>query len=146
MLYVEMNAARAGMVADPADYRFGSWGEWCATGRHPFCVSLRKRLEDLPHDGRPSRCLADLQKLLRVELARLSAIDSGICPEHAEAVIQRAAKPPDFLLRTGRRVRYWTEGLIIGGKAFVREIAARLWRPEKDCRPERPGRSVPCRL
>ena len=122
-----MNGARAGMAADPADYRFGSWGQWCATGRHPFGENLRNRLQDFEHGGTSFRCLADLQKRLRIELARLSAIDSGMCPEQTEAAMKRVAKPPDFLLRADRRVRYWTDGLIIGGKAFVREMAARVW-------------------
>jgi len=34
--YIEMNPVRAGIVANPGDYRFSSYGAWSGTGRHPF--------------------------------------------------------------------------------------------------------------
>ena len=40
--YVEMNPVRAGIVANPADYRFCSFGEWSATGKHPFAETVQR--------------------------------------------------------------------------------------------------------
>jgi len=34
---------RARMVEKPADYRFCSFGEWSATGKHPFAEAVEKR-------------------------------------------------------------------------------------------------------
>ena len=34
--YIEMNPVRAGMVSNPADYRFCSFGQWSATGENSF--------------------------------------------------------------------------------------------------------------
>jgi hypothetical protein len=45
--------------------------------------------------------------------------------------MQDAEKRPSFARRADRRVRYWADGLIIGSKAFVREMAARRWNDER---------------
>ena len=42
--YIERNPVRAGMVPDPADYRFCSYGAWAQGGRHPFEENARELL------------------------------------------------------------------------------------------------------
>lgn len=52
--YHVLNPIRAGIIADPADYGFFSWGEWNKDGWHPFlngvsCVVfslIRRKLWD----------------------------------------------------------------------------------------------------
>ena len=127
LCYVEMNAARAGLVNDPADYRFGSWGEWCATGRHPFAENLRRHLPAYEGERASAHTLAEIQRRFRIELARLQTAESGASTGDIEAAMREAEKAPSFVLRTDRRVRYWTDGLIIGSRAFVRDMANRLW-------------------
>lgn len=131
LCYVEMNAVRAGLVSDPADYRFGSWGEWCATGRHPFGENLRRHLVAYEGEAARARTLDEIQKRFRIEFARLAAAESRACPDRIDAAMQKAVRSPSFVLRLDRRVRYWTDGLIIGGKTFVRETASRLWDAEQ---------------
>jgi len=130
LCYVEMNAARAGLVRDPADYRFGSWGECCATGRHPFGENLLRHLTAYEGDHARARTLAQLHTRFRVELARRTAAASGGSAEQIDAAMCEAEKSPSFVIRVDRRVRYWTDGLIIGSRTFVRETAALLWSRE----------------
>jgi hypothetical protein len=131
LCYVEMNAVRAGLVSDPGDYRFGTWGEWCATGHHPFGENLRRHL--VAYEGTEARAcsLEEIRKRFRVEFARIQASESGATDEEVAAAMESAARTPAFTLRLNRRVRYWTDGLIIGGKTFVREVAGRLW--DREC-------------
>ncbi|OPZ25377.1 MAG: Transposase IS200 like protein [Lentisphaerae bacterium ADurb.BinA184] len=126
LCYVEMNAVRAGLTADPGDYRFGSWGQWCATGHHPFGENLCRRL--VAYEGETARAhtLEEIRTRFRIEFARLSAAKAGAGPAEIEAEMEKAAKTPSFVVQLDRRVRYWTDGLIIGGKAFVRETATRV--------------------
>jgi len=72
-----MNAWRAGLVDDPADYRFGSWGEWCATGTHPFADNLEKHIVAFEGEYVRARTLDEIQARFRVEFARCKAIAAG---------------------------------------------------------------------
>ena len=127
LCYVEMNAARAGIVEDPATYRFGSWGEWCGSGKHPFAQNLLSCL--LAYEGTEARSttLTAIQSRFRVDFARRLAWEAGATTEGIEEAMGSAATPPRFTLRLGRRVRYWSDGLVIGQKIFVREMAARVF-------------------
>ena len=131
LCYVEMNAVRAGLVDDPADYRFGSWGEWCAAGRHPFAENLCRHLVAYEGEQAHARTLDEIQRRFRIEFARVRTAESGALGDEIDAAMQQAEKAPSFVLRIDRRVRYWTDGLIIGGKAFVRETASRLWDADR---------------
>lgn len=131
LCYVEMNPVRAGLAGDPAEYRFGSWGEWGATGRHPFGENLRKHLVAYEGERACAQTLAEIQRRFRVEFARLHAAESGARPDQVEAAMRQAERAPAFELRLDRRVRYWSDGLVIGSEAFVRETAARFWTPDR---------------
>ncbi|MDD5705613.1 MAG: hypothetical protein PHR35_06785, partial [Kiritimatiellae bacterium] len=75
--YIERNPVRAGMVADPGDYRFSSYGAWVQTGRHPFAESFQTYL--LPALPDPLRNLEPtaIRCALRKAFAALAAADSG---------------------------------------------------------------------
>jgi hypothetical protein len=118
--YIEMNPVRAGLVADPADYRFGSFGIWSGRGKHPFQAAVEARLmprfKGLLHvpDQRA------LYGLLRKEFARLATLRQPLAV--VEQAIAEAGKPLGFSTVASRRMRYWTDGLVIGSKLFVTEI------------------------
>ncbi len=103
--YIENNAVRAGLVKDAADYRFCSYGRWCQSGHHPFAMNVIQLL--LKTFGCSE--MAELKELLRQGLGK---------------------EAPESKTKTGisttvtRRVRYWTEGLVIGSERFVREVMA----------------------
>jgi hypothetical protein len=132
LFYVEMNAVRAGIAQAPADYRFGSWGEWCSTGKHPFGDNLLRRLPEYEgSQARDTDTLKNVRKRFRVDLARRSAADAGASPEEIEDAMAKAARNPGFVVRIDRRVRYWGAGVIIGSKQFVVDMAARRDGPER---------------
>jgi hypothetical protein len=131
MCYIEMNACRAGLVEDPADYRFGSWGEWCATGTHPFAASLEKHLVAFEGEYARAHTFDEIQQRFRVEFARRQAIAERQTMDMVEAAMRQAEKAPSFVLRLDRRVRYWTDGVIIGTRAFILEHAARKWDADR---------------
>jgi hypothetical protein len=124
-LYVEMNPVRARMVSDPADYRFCSFGEWSATGRHPFeaavCTRLLPRLRELLG----VKSIGDVRKQMRVEFAHRRAVEAHQAPEQIEAALRTAAEKEHFVTCLDRRVRYWVDGLVIGSDIFVRNTIAR---------------------
>ena len=124
LCYIELNPVRAGMMSDPAGYRFSSWGEWSATGRHPFGENLERRLPEYRGTEARSHTLAKIERQFRVEFARIAAAESGHGPEEIEQAMAEAECRPAFTTRLDRRVRYWTDGVIIGSKAFVLEIAS----------------------
>jgi len=123
--YIEMNPVRAGLVADPAEYRFSSFGIWSATGKHPFARSLKKCLKDAwaqyAHVGNTQ----DIYMKMRRELARALARDAGKSPEQAEAAAQAASHALPFSTTIIRRVRYWVDGLVIGSELYVIETMTR---------------------
>jgi len=115
--YIDLNPVRAGMVKDPKDYRFSSYGEVMAGSRY-FKHALGHLLEsnDLGWAGREYRKLLYLfgatqhresQKRMDRETV-LQVIQAGGKVSLAE------------LLRL--RVRYFSDGLVLGSRAYVDEF------------------------
>jgi hypothetical protein len=127
LCYVELNCVRAGLAVDPSDYRFGTWGAWAGTGRHPFAENLLRHMRLCL--GTPAQGWTDddIRDFLRGELARRRASDNPqATPQSIAAAVAQAKHPVGVLMTTERRCRYWADGLIIGSKAFVLETAAAL--------------------
>ena len=129
--YVELNPVRAGIVDDPADYRFCSWGRYCGSGKHPFhtnfCTHMRAVAER--HSG---ETMSDEQVIaeFRGELARIRAwesdqdgkLDSNGRSKADVAAEKARTKGDSMPIRFLRRTRYWTDGAIIGSQSFVRDV------------------------
>jgi len=126
--YIDLNPVRAGIVKDPAEYRWSGYGEAC--GGSP--VARQGILSLLP--GGPqaliwSDALATYRKSLythgeerRDDAGRLQRV--GFSSEVASEVIERNGKMPlSTLLRC--RVRYFKDGLAFGSKAFVESVFER---------------------
>ena len=133
--YVEMNPVRAGMCADPAEYRFSTWGRFAGSGKHPFAESAARHLRPFLHVffGDRARDLTDREVLLEFQsdLARVLTAESGATSEEIAAAQQAARKGSGFMLTVQRRVRYWSDGAIIGSKLFVRNVGAELINRER---------------
>jgi len=126
--YIDLNPVRAGMVEDPKDYRFSSYGEVMA-GSHYFrhAIGHILEIEDLSWAAREYRQLLYLfgatphrasQGVLSRETVK-EVVDSGGKVSRAE------------LLRL--RVRYFTDGLVLGSCGFVEDFFRehRSWFGEK---------------
>lgn len=111
--YIDLNAVRAGMVSDPKDYRFCGYGEAVAG-----CEVARSGL----------RCLSPAsdwkENLARYRLRLFTTGSAG--PEGAvrisaadleKVLAERGHLPLPAILRC--RVRYFTDGAVLGGRAFV---------------------------
>ena len=129
--YVELNPVRAGLVADPANYRFCTWGRHCGSGRHPFHANFCKHMRGVAelHSGQ-SLSDDDVIAEFRGELARIRAWEADQDGELDEdgrtraevAAVKARTKGDSMPVRFLRRTRYWSDGAIIGSKAFVQEI------------------------
>lgn len=115
--YIENNAVRAGMVNHAADYRFGSYGVWCQSGRHPF----HNNLQEAVYPASNSWLGVTSAEEIRIKLQQ--ALEEGE---------RQQENSSDVVVAVQRRVRYWTCGLIIGSELFVREMMGRF---KKDIHP-----------
>ena len=116
--YIEMNPVRAGMVKNPADYRFCSFGVWVQRGKHPFHDTLEKRLFPVLQGLLGVGSTAEVRRMLSQEFARHRA--------EGEEAREVAGRPMRFSTQAHRRVRYWVDGLVIGSELFVREVMGRV--------------------
>jgi REP element-mobilizing transposase RayT len=112
--YVEMNAVRAALVSDPADYRFSSYGAWCGRGRHPFENHVEEVLLPWLEGFMGSVSAKQLQELMRQAFAGLRGVSEN--PD---------GKVSAFSLKVDRRVRYWVDGLVIGSELFIQQMIGR---------------------
>ncbi|WP_395744018.1 transposase [Prosthecobacter sp.] len=124
--YIDLNPVRAGLCQDPKDYRWCGYAEALSGSRRAqrgLCKALGK-----PVDGWKSASTAEAYRCLLHDEGREvrdaqneKVIRRGITPESARAVLAAKGKlTPSELIRL--RVRYFTEGLVLGSKAFVEDI------------------------
>ncbi len=107
--YVDLNPVRAGMVEDPKDYRWCGYAEAMAGKRE-----ARRGLGHLMPEPAP---MGDEQSPLKEELI-LHEYGRLLTGETSPAGNEAAETMPlAGLLRT--RVRYFTDGVAIGSKAFL---------------------------
>ncbi len=128
--YIDLNPVRAGIVKDPAEYRWSGYGEACGGS-----ASARQGILALQSFGRPTQ-KADVSEAMaayraslythgeerRDEAGRLRR--AGFSSEEAREVIERGGRMPlPDLLRC--RVRYFRDGLAFGSRAFVESVFER---------------------
>ena len=135
MKYVELNPVRAGLVRDPAAYRFSTWGWRCGSGSDFFGYDyfvryLRASLGERACDWSASELLAEF----RGELARILASERrALDPQSQDPLEAKAAAQRDlgFNVVFLRRVRHWTDGGIIGSKGFIQEVGSEFESPAR---------------
>jgi len=113
--YIENNPVRAHMVQDAADYRFCSYGVWCQSGRHPFAGNVAAVALPMLRDCFGLKGFSEVRHAM------------------AEALAGKAGHEPegvDMVLTVQRRVRHWTQGLVIGSKLYVHDVMSRYRPPE----------------
>ena len=125
--YVEMNPVRAGLCADPADYRFGTWGRMAGSGTHPFEANLVRHLRQQLGERAESMSDSAVIAELRSDMARVIASEQRLSSEEALQAAEEAKKADGFVLTVSRRMRYWSDGAVIGSKLFVRRIGVELF-------------------
>jgi len=127
--YIDLNPLRAGLVGDPKDYRFSGYGEAVAGSRRAR-RGIRSVIRSLGRDGRWPQTAKQYRKLLylageqRVEGAEERAHRPGFSAEEVQAVLDAGGE-----LNTAQvlrcRVRYFTDGAVLGSRAYVEEVFGR---------------------
>ena len=140
--YIDLNPVRAGMVADPAGYRWSSYGEAVGGGAKGNGKKAREGLVRacLSHEGagfeaerwqgvsriyRRAMGLALGRKSGKAEVDR-KKIEPALNTEEALAAKDNGTVLPDLGMAAMllHRVRYFTDGAVIGSRAFVNEAFA----------------------
>jgi len=121
--YIDLNPVRAGLVKDPKDYRWCGYAEALGGSRRAqrgLCKALGK-----PVDGwKTARAAAAYRCLLHVEGREVrdaqneNVMRRGVSAEKTRAVLAESGKLSMADL-VKLRVRYFTDGVILGSKAFV---------------------------
>jgi REP element-mobilizing transposase RayT len=121
--YIDLNAVRAGIVADPKDYRYSGYGEACG--------GLRQAREGIAgifanygsHDTQWEAVGGSYRKQL-YDRGEKTSSRMGFSREVVNAVLEGEGKLT--LAQALRcRVRYFSDGVALGSKAFVEDVFER---------------------
>jgi len=129
--YIDLNPVRAGLVEDPKDYRFCGYAE-AVTGYKQAREGLRVVWADRAVLSAKTPYLYALQAHRELIFGKRAA-DSGLpqmSRKKALKVLEKedARLPKATVLRC--RVRYFTDGAILGSQEFVRSYVG-AWQLEK---------------
>lgn len=143
--YIDLNPIRAEMVDDPADYRWSGYG--AAMGGDDRALDGLRELEQVEDAGVATEIVAERQKerrrttkaqraqaTLEAHRALLygrgeergigkdgRALKKGFTREQARKVVAKGGRlPASTYLRC--RVRYFTDGAVVGSRGFVNEV------------------------
>ncbi|OPZ31293.1 MAG: Transposase IS200 like protein [Synergistetes bacterium ADurb.BinA166] len=113
-LYIDLNPIRAGLVSDPAEYRFCGYAE-AVGGGHAAREGLLSLVSWIPRSWRSVQ--AEYRRLL-YSTGEETSIRKGFSREETAAVEAREGHlPAGAALR--HRIRYLSEGVILGSRGFI---------------------------
>jgi putative transposase len=121
--YIDLNAVRAGVVADPKEYRFCGYGEAVGGGS-----GARRGMGAVMGSGGWATVHAEYRKVLFATGAGPREKGGGIAMEEFRRVVQEGGKLP-LATALRCRLRYFTDGAVLGGQAFVAAQLARYRTP-----------------
>jgi len=124
--YIDLNAVRAGLVSDPIDYRFCGYAEALSGSKR-----ARQGLMVVDHD------LAGYRQTLYGAAAESRDGKDSISREEAVKVLEeeKGVLPIAVILRC--RIRYFTDGMVLGSEDFVREHMSQSKRSNQRAKPMR---------
>jgi len=121
--YIDLNAIRGGIVKDPKEYRYCGYGEACGGGKE-----ARAGIASIfAHYGADQKHWSAASALYRKQLycrGEERTDKAGFSREKVQAVLSGEGKlsMADAL---HCRVRYFSDGVALGSKAFVEDVFAR---------------------
>jgi hypothetical protein len=134
--YIDLNPLRAGMVEDPAEYRWSSYGEAVGAGSKGNGRKAREGLVRacLSHEGGgfEAEKWKEVSRIYRQMMGYALQRKAGSTSLHAKATEMvgkedAPGSPASTLPIAGmlrHRVRYFADGAVIGSKEFVNEAFA----------------------
>jgi putative transposase len=131
--YIDLNPVRAGLTPDPKNYRWCGYGEACAGQHRATSGLLRAAKASDPSRDASFDSLAWYRELLfgrgtPKENSEGLVVKPGFTEEQINAVrLAKGRLPRHEYLRL--RIRYFSDGAILGSKAFVENVfqARRPW-------------------
>ncbi|WP_395737838.1 transposase [Prosthecobacter sp.] len=124
--YIDLNPVRAGLVKDSKDYRWCGYAEALSGSRRVqrgLCKALSKPVDGWKSAGAAEayRCLLHDEGREIKDAQNEKVVRRGVTPESARAVLAQKGKLSIAeLLRL--RVRYFSDGVVLGSKEFVEGI------------------------
>ncbi len=124
--YIDLNPVRAGLVKDPKDYRWCGYAEALGGSRRAqrgLCKAIGKPVDGWQRAGAAEayRCVLFDEGREVKDAQNETVVERGVSGESARAVLaERGKLSPAELVRL--RVRYFSDGAILGSKAFVEGI------------------------
>lgn len=147
MAYITLNPVRAGIVTDPAEYRWSGYGERMAKGRLRDddrrlapCLKHHLGLTDRAVEGDDAdvmdRVWARFRKILLGRTVKKRHVDQTTLAK----ILERQNKPLEleWPQRLMLQTRFVTKGVAIGRESFVREMAEEFYTQLGDTRPREP--------
>lgn len=110
--YIDLNPVRAGLVRDPKDYRWSGYGE--ATGGIAKAQTGLANLYGLAWQTAQAR-----YRLYLFSLGAVSREGKGTIAHQEMVKAQEAGGQITSVDRTAQNIRYFTEGVAMGGKQFL---------------------------
>ncbi|MDI1313895.1 transposase, partial [Prosthecobacter sp.] len=126
--YIDLNPVRAGLVKDPKDYRWCGYAEAVGGSRRAqrgLCKAQGKPVDGWKSAGAAEayRCLLHAEGREVKDAQNENLVERGVSVESARAVLVAGGKlSVAELVRL--RVRYFTDGVVLGSKEFVEGIFA----------------------
>ncbi len=113
-LYIDLNPIRAGIVSDPADYRFCGYAE-AVGGEERAQEGIRSLMTRQPASWRTVQ--AEYRRLLYATGEETSVRQGFTRDEVSEVEAKKGEIPSGAALR--KRIRYLSEGVIVGSRTFI---------------------------
>jgi REP element-mobilizing transposase RayT len=115
--YIDLNPVRAGITDDPKDYRFCGYAEALNGNK-----TAQTGITNIVTDGQPGEKWSNAHNAYRMRLfgagVRRRAGKAAMTPAQLAKVMgEKGALPLASVLRC--RVRYFSDGVVLGSKAFV---------------------------
>ncbi|MGB0743796.1 MAG: transposase [Opitutales bacterium] len=139
--YIDLNPVRAGIVEDPKDYRFCGYAEAVAGN-----MQARRGLQAIWSDrGAPLSAKAPYQNAMRSHRELIfgkRASDAGLSEMSRKKALKVLDKEDALLPKTTVlrcRVRYFTDGAILGSQEYVRGCVGAWQLQKKRKHPPKPN-------
>ena len=127
--YIELNPVRAGIVNDPADYRFCTYGVWQQSGKHPYAASFKKHMIAALSIYLEKESIQELQNYFRERFAGIVAGENGGDMNEVNLAVKKACKKKKNPLLI--RSRFWIDSMVLGSRITLKEHAANFWGEER---------------
>jgi hypothetical protein len=124
--YIDLNPVRAGVVSDPKDYRWCGYAEALGGSRRAqrgLCKAQGKPVDGWKSAGAAEayRCLLHAEGREVKDAQNERVVVRGVSVESVRAVQEQRGKlSPAELVRL--RVRYFSDGLVLGSREFVESV------------------------